>query len=271
MPELPEVEILRRELHHNIVGRRVRQVETTPDQQLEVGHDLLPELIGHEITDVRRFGKRISLDFDNGLSLLTHLMMVGQWRYSALTDEAPEEPKLTLVFEDGSRLFLIGTALRYQRLLPSDEVTAQHEIVTLGPDPLSCKLTVETLSLGLARRKAMIKAVLLDQSLIGGIGNTYADEALYLAGISPRRRASSLTREEVDKLLRAVKQVMQEAIAHGGSSEMAFVHLDGSKGHYQEVFRVKQRAGEPCGRCGSTIVKETIAGRPTYYCPTCQS
>ena len=270
MPELPEVEILARELRQNVVGCVVVGVETLPDQQLEVGHDRLSELVGHEVVGIRRFGKRISLDFDHGLSLLTHLMMVGQWRYSGLTDEVPEEPKLVLTFEDGSRLYLSGTALRYQRLLPSQEVESQEEIVALGPDALSPDLTEKMLARALSQREAGIKAVLLEQSLVGGIGNTYTDEALYLAGINPRRKASSLSGEEVGRLLAVIQQVMREAIEHGGASEMAFVHLDGSKGHYQEVFRVKEREGQLCGRCGGVIVKERVAGRPTYYCPGCQ-
>ena len=270
MPELPEVEILARELGQHVVGRTVQAVEHTPEQRLEVGHERLPELAGHRLVAVRRFGKRLSLDFDHGLSLLTHLMMVGQWRYSGLTGFVPEETKLTLAFADGSRLYLSGVALRYQRLLPSAEVAVQEEIAALGADALSPDLSEEALAAALAQRDAAIKAVLLEQSLVGGIGNTYSDEALFLAGINPRQRASGLSREQVAHLLAAIRQVMSEAIVAGGASELAFVHLDGSKGHYQEVFRVKQRAGQPCGRCPGTVVKERVAGRPTYYCPRCQ-
>ncbi|MGQ9555675.1 MAG: bifunctional DNA-formamidopyrimidine glycosylase/DNA-(apurinic or apyrimidinic site) lyase [Anaerolineae bacterium] len=270
MPELPEVEILARELRQYVVGRRVQAVECTSKQRLEVGHERLPELASHCLVSVRRFGKRLSLDFDNGLSLLTHLMMVGQWRYSRLTDVIPPEAKLTLIFADGSRLYLSGVALRYQRLLPSAEVAAQEEIATLGADALSPHLNEGGLAAALAERDAAIKAVLLEQSLVGGIGNTYSDEALFLAGINPRQKAASLSREQVARLLAAIRQVMKEAIEYGGASEMAFVHLDGSKGHYQDAFRVKEREGQPCGLCGGTVVKERIAGRPTYYCPQCQ-
>ncbi|NPV08007.1 MAG: bifunctional DNA-formamidopyrimidine glycosylase/DNA-(apurinic or apyrimidinic site) lyase [Anaerolineae bacterium] len=267
MPELPEVEILARELRRYAVGRTVACVTTTPDQRLEVGHEQLPELSDQRLMDVRRFGKRLALDFSGGLSLLTHLMMVGQWRFSPLAHDVPPDPKLTIEFSDGTRLYLHGVALRYQRLLPTDEVTQQEEIQALGPDALSPGFTADGLASALAQRNAGIKAVLLEQGLIGGIGNTYADEALYLAGIHPRRPASDLTREEAIALHAAVVQVMREAIEHGGASEMAFVHLDGSKGHYQDVFRVKEREGQACSRCGSAIVKERIAGRPTYYCP----
>lgn len=270
MPELPEVEILARELRQHIVGRRVASVDTVPDQRLAVGQERLAELAGRRVAAVRRFGKRLVLDFDNGLALVLHLMMVGSLRFSALSAEIPEDAKLRLHFDDGTCLALVGSALRFQSLMPSAEVARQPEIVALGPDVLSDELTADGLAEGLARRHAAIKAVLLEQSLMGGVGNTYADEALFLAHINPHRKASSLSREEVQRLLAAMRQVMCEAIEYGGASEMAFVHLDGSKGHYQEHFRVKQREGQPCLGCSGTVVKETVAGRPTYYCPECQ-
>ncbi len=270
MPELPEVEILARQLRQHVVGKEVSHVEAFAGQRLGVGHELLGQLVGQRVVGVRRFGKRISLDFSNGLSLLTHLMLVGQWRYSALTSEPPPEPRLTLVFSDGSRLYLSGTALQHQRLLRSEEVATQEEVAKLGPDPLLEGLSAEQLERVVGRRNAAIKAVLLEQEAVGGIGNTYADEALYLARINPRRPASSLSSEELARLASAVRTVMEEAIAYGGSSEMAFVHLDGRKGQYQEHFRVKEREGQPCERCGTRIVKVKVAGRPTYYCPSCQ-
>lgn len=271
MPELPEVEILARELRRHVVGKVTVTIEPHPEQRFESGQERLHELCGQRLSAVRRFGKWLSLDFANGLSLLTHLMMVGQWRYSALTDEVPTDVKLTLAFDDGTRLYLSGVALRFQRLLPSDQVTSVGTIAELGPDALSPSLSVSEAAAALRSRNAGVKAVLLEQSLVGGVGNTYADEALFLAGVDPRRKASSLSTEDAERLIASIRQVMQEAIEHGGASEMAFLHLDGTKGHYQDVFRVKEREGEPCTRCdGGVIVKERIAGRPTYYCPKCQ-
>ena len=267
MPELPEVEILAREIRRHVVGRTVHSVHTVADQRLEVGHDRLPALVGLSFAAVRRFGKRLALDFGPDLTLLTHLMLVGQWRFSALTDDIPPAPKLTLGFRDSTRLYLHGTALRYQRLLERTLVEEQPEIAALGPDALSAAFTAESLAEGLSQRRAGIKAVLLDQSLIGGIGNTYADESLFLARQHASRLGSSLDVDEVVRLHQAVVQVMHEAIEYGGASELAFVHLDGSKGCYQDRVRVKDREGQVCSICGGTIVKEKIAGRPTYYCP----
>ncbi len=267
MPELPEVEILGREIRQHVAGRRLSAVDAVPDQQLEVGHERLPELVGLPLVDVRRFGKRLALDFGSDLTLLTHLMLVGQWRFSGLTADIPPDPKLTLSFGDGTRLYLHGSALRYQRLLDRADVERQPEIAALGPDALSPAFLAPAFVDALARRGAGIKAVLLEQSLIGGVGNTYADEALFLAGIHPRRKSSDLSREDALRLHAAVVQVMREAIENGGASEMAFVHLDGSKGHYQDVFRVKEREGQACSICGATIVKERLGNRPTYYCP----
>lgn len=267
MPELPEVEILGREIRRNVRGRVVASVDTVADQQLEVGQERLPELAGTPLDGVRRFGKRLALDFGSDLTLLTHLMLVGQWRFSALTSDIPPDPKLTIAFRDGTRLYLHGAALRYQRLIDRDEVESQPEIAALGPDAFSPDFTAPDFAQALSRRKPGVKALLLEQSLIGGIGNTYTDEALFLAGIHPRRRASTLSPEDAVRLHDAVVRVMHEAIEHGGASEMAFVHLDGSKGHYQDFFHVKEREGQACSICGTTIVKETVAGRPTYYCP----
>jgi formamidopyrimidine-DNA glycosylase len=271
MPELPEVEILARELRGTVAGRVVAGIDADPNQHFESGHEQLPAITGRRLAAVRRFGKWLALDFDGGLSLLTHLMMVGQWRYSALTDEVPPDVKLTFTFADGSRLLLSGVALRFQRLVATDDVARQSPIAGLGPDALSPDLDVAAVAAALRRRNAGVKAVLLEQSLVGGVGNTYADEALFVAAINPKRKTSTLSAAEAEGLVSAIRQVMLEAIEQGGASELAFVHLDGSKGHYQDAFRVKERAGEPCSRGdGGTIVKERVAGRPTYYCPQCQ-
>ncbi|MHB0875617.1 MAG: Fpg/Nei family DNA glycosylase [Anaerolineae bacterium] len=271
MPELPEVEILAGEMRRHVVGKVAVAIDPFPEQRFEAGQERLPEIVGQPLVGVRRFGKWLALDFGNGLSLLTHLMMVGQWRYSALTNTVPPDVKLTLTFADDTRLYLSGVALRFQRLLSTDEVTGQSAIAGLGPDALSPHLDVAAAAAAMRQRNAGVKALLLEQSLVGGVGNTYADEALFVAAINPKRRTATLSAEEAERLVSAIRQVMIEAIERGGASEMAFVHLDGSEGHYQDVFRVKRKAGQPCPRGdGGAIVKERVAGRPTYYCPKCQ-
>jgi formamidopyrimidine-DNA glycosylase len=209
------------------------------------------------------------LDFDGGHSLIIHLMMVGQLLLSPPFSGQPRDVCLALTFADGARLTLGQVRLKYVHLLPTAEVDNWPAVAKLGVDPLDDSFTADLLRRLLAKRRGVIKTTLMNQALIAGLGNVYTDEILFRAGLHPQRRASELSGEEVERLHASIVSELGRGLKLGGSSEMAFVHLDGSEGAYQETFQVKGRKGEPCFTCATPVEKIKVGGRGTYYCPQC--
>jgi formamidopyrimidine-DNA glycosylase len=270
MPELPELEILKNELADHVVGRRVRELVFPEGGESGCpAEEWKAAIEGAAIVDVQRRGKMLVLGLDSGYSLVIHLMMVGQLLLSSLHDGEPSDVRLTLVF-DTDQLTLGQVHLKFVRLTPTEEVGSLPEVKKLGVDPTSAEFTTEALREMLHQRRGKIKSFLLDQRHIAGVGNTYADEILFEARIAPSRVASSLDQQEVQRLHENIVATLERGLELGGSSEMAFVHLDGSKGSFQERFQVKGRKGEPCFVCGAPIEKVSIGGRGTYFCPSCQ-
>jgi formamidopyrimidine-DNA glycosylase len=270
VPELPELEILKEELKGHVVGRRVRELLVPEGKEGDCPVEQWKAAVeGASIVDVRRRGKMLVLEMDSGFSLVIHLMMVGQLLLSSLHEGEPSDVRLTLVF-DSDQLTLGQVHLKFLRLVPTAELEQLPELERLGVDPLSGEFTIEALGKMMARRRGKIKSFLLDQGHIAGVGNTYADEILFHARIAPTRVASSLDREEVLRLHESIVATLRRGLELGGSSEMAFLHLDGRKGAFQEHCQVKGRKGQPCFVCGSPIEKVSIGGRGTYFCPQCQ-
>ncbi len=272
MPELPEVEILKEELRREVVGRRVEGggvFEKTEGQFPIV--QLREAVEGRAIVGVRRRGKTLVLDFEGGRSLIIHLMMVGQLLLSPPFAGQPRDVCLELKFADGARLTLGQVRLKYVHWLPTAEVDNWPPIAKLGVDPLDESFTVDLLQRLLARKRGMIKTTLMNQAVIAGLGNVYSDEILFRARLHPRRRASELSEEEVERLHASIVAELQRGLELGGSSEMAFLHLDGSEGFYQETFQVKGRKGKPCFACATPIERIKVGGRGTYFCPRCQA
>jgi formamidopyrimidine-DNA glycosylase len=272
MPELPEVEILKEELRRDVVGRRVEKVavfEKTASQFPIV--ELREAVEDRVIIGVRRRGKMLVLNFESGHSLIIHLMMVGQLLLSPPFTGQPHDVCLELKFTDSARLTLGQVRLKYVHLLPTAEVNDWPPVAKLGTDPLDEGFTVELLRGILARKRGMIKTALMDQAVIAGLGNVYTDEILFRARLHPQRRASELSGDEVEQLHASIVAELQRGLERGGSSEMAFVHLDGSEGSYQESFQVKGRKGKPCFVCATPIEKVKVGGRGTYFCPRCQA
>ena len=270
MPELPELEILKDELNAHLLGRQVQEVIVLEGTEGDCSVPQLKAALEEAtIVNIERRGKMLILQFDNGFSLLIHLMMVGQLLLSSLYKEEPNDVRLILRFA-ADQLSLGQVPLRFLRLAPTLELDELPELKKLGQDPLSEGFTVEVLKDMLAKRRGKLKPFLLNQNHIAGIGNTYADEILFQARIAPTRGASSLNDEEVERLHTSIIETLHRGLELGGSSEMAFVHLDGRKGAFQEHFRVKGRRGKPCFVCGSPIEKATVGGRGTYSCPQCQ-
>lgn len=277
MPELPEVETIRRGLNKFIVQEHLASTEI-----------LCPKsFIGQPTTGVikqlRRFGKALIIDLDNGNSLLIHLRMTGQLIYDGEERYAAGHPsdnftaalpnrqtRVVLHLDHGTLYFNDQRKFGFIKVVPSTEVEHDSFISKLAKEPWQMTST-EFYSKLQKHPNSCIKATLLDQTIICGLGNIYADEALFAAKIHPERRSGTLTEAEADTLLQAARDVMTKSIESGGSTMRTYVKADGTKGDYLELFaQVFHREGQPCPRCGQSIIKTKVAGRGTHICPSCQ-
>ncbi len=264
MPELPEVETYRAKLELRLLGRTFRRVRVH-DQRLTMPlepSEVEAELQGERVASVERRGKYLLIRFDGGLALVVHLRMTGGF---------PEQPgtheRALIELDDGS-----GLAYRDVRRFGTWHVLAPSELeeylaARLGPEPLGPRFTVGFLAERLARRRAPLKAVLLDQRVVAGIGNIYADEALWHARLHPLRPAVELDSEEIAALRRGVRRALRRGIERQGANLGDGAYPSGSM---QEDFRVYGRTGKPCRRCRTPIEKTRVAGRGTHFCPGCQ-
>ena len=264
MPELPEVETYRAGLEPRLVGRRFDRVRIG-DPRLTLPLDpaeVQAELEGERVSDVSRRGKYLVVGFESGVALVVHLRMTGGFPEVAATHE-----RAAIDLDDGTRV-----SYRDVRRFGTWHVLAPDELeeyfwARLGPEPLGRDFTTRFLAERLARRRAPLKAVLLDQRVVAGMGNIYADEALWHARLHPLRPGSGLAPDEVAALRRGIRLALRRGIARQGADLG-----DGAypRGSMQDEFRVYGRAGEPCRRCRAPIEKTWVAGRGTHYCPSCQ-
>lgn len=284
MPELPEVESIRRSLLGHIVGEAFDRVEVLWPKSFS--GDLVKNLIHHKITGIERRGKVLVIQLDNDFSLLIHLKMTGQLllvevdgkRFGgghptkSMAGELPDSStRVTFEFKNGSRLFFNDQRkFGWIKLVPNEEVNKDVLIARLGPEPLSSKFLLTDFRTSIQKRNAPIKAVLLDQSTVAGIGNIYADEALHLAKIHPLQPASSLSKPRVEKLYDAIIAVLNASIKKGGTSFTNYRDIYGGKGNYLDFARVFRKQGQACPVCGTIIQKTRVAGRGTHICPHCQ-
>jgi formamidopyrimidine-DNA glycosylase len=272
MPELPEVETVRRRLAPLLEGRRLDRVEIADPRLTRPldPADVARELEGEVVTVVDRRGKYLILRFDSGRALLVHLRMTGSMLHGdgALPDDPHRRARVEL--DDGAVLTYrdvrrFGTWL----LLEPSELDAYLD-ARVGREPLAEAYRARDLAAKLAGRRIPVKAALLDQRTVAGVGNIYADEALWRARIHPLTSADALSIDEVKALHRAVRRALEQGIARQGSTLRDYRLPDGGSGEMQHEFKVYGRAGEPCERCGTPIDKIRVAGRGTWYCPSCQ-
>lgn len=304
MPELPEVETIRRGLDKFITGQKIHKVRVLCDKSFQGPHQLAENT---KIQSIRRRGKALLIDLENHITLLIHLRMTGQLIYRAhgtedgqhlqemiksgnfqnrLADQStfagghPTDSFFTelpnkqtrVIFDlgDGALFFNDQRKFGFVKPLVTDEVEQDKFIASLAPEPWDADPSVFYQKLQ-RRKNSPIKAVILDQKVIAGIGNIYADEALFASRIHPATLAGDLTPNQATELLQNASAVMQESIASGGSTMATYVRADGSKGNYLELFaKVFRREGQPCPECGREIEKIRVAGRGTHICPHCQ-
>lgn len=272
MPELPEVETVRVSLEPRLVGRRFEDVEifdsrlTRPIEPAEVA----AELLGERVSAVDRRGKYLIVRFESGPVLLIHLRMTGNLAHSHNGARAGPHVRAVVRLDDGSDVIYrdvrrFGTWL----VLAAEEADA-YLAARLGLEPLEPEFSARDLGERLSERRAPVKAALLDQRTLAGVGNIYADEALWRAGIDPRRPAGALEKRDVGRLHRGIRRALGAGIARQGATLRDYRTPDGAEGAMQHEFKVYGRAGEPCQRCGAPIEKTRIAGRGTWFCPGCQ-
>jgi formamidopyrimidine-DNA glycosylase len=273
VPELPEVETIAADLRPHLVGRTITRVELSfptivrhPEPELFVDG-----VAGMRIESVRRRGKYILIGLGNQLLLVVHLGMTGQLRI--LDEVAPLEKHTHAVFflDDGRQL-RYRDPRRFGRLLlgTEDELLAAKKMPRLGPEPLDPEFAADELYRRLRKRRAPVKAVLLDQKAIAGVGNIYADESLHRAGVRPTRLANRVTKKSARRLHESLRDSLQAAIVNRGSSVDTYRDAWGEMGGQQEKLLVYGRAGEPCLTCGRPLSSVRIAGRTTVYCKHCQ-
>jgi formamidopyrimidine-DNA glycosylase len=262
VPELPEVETIRRQIEHRLVGRRIADATAHESPKFAPALDA----IGAAITAVGRRGKYLLLGLDDGHELIVHLGMTGTL---ALDPAVDPYVRARWSLDD-------GTTLRYRDIrrfgriavLKAGEYGALPTLATQGPDPFDHAFTPESLWTALRRSRTRVKTQLLSQRPVAGVGNIYADEALWRAGIDPARR--SITRAEAARLHGALRDVLAQGIANGGTTLRDYRTFDGGEGSNQHTLECYGRHGEPCARCGTTLVRRVLDARGTTHCPQCQ-
>lgn len=273
MPELPEVETVKQTLEVLIVGKTIEAVTVDLPRIIQEPPDpaLFQELLrGRTVTGVGRRGKFLRIFLDPWV-LVSHLRMEGRYSVTSIDEPLAKHTHVRFRFTDGTELRYndvrqFGTMHLYRR----GEDLKRPPLNRLGPEPLSAEFTPQVFEERLRNRKAAIKAVLLNQGVVSGLGNIYVDEALFTAGIHPERSVQDLSVEEMKQLYTAIRSTLQKAVEAGGSSVRSYVNGNGEMGMFQQQIQVYGRKGEHCRRCGEIIRKTVVAGRGTHLCPHCQ-
>ncbi len=273
MPELPEVETVRRTLSGPLLGRRIERVRLAafPGVIGDGPPDLFAALVcGRTVTGCRRRAKYLLLDLDDGTVLMIHLRMTGQVGIERAGAPPLRFEHLALELDDGFEL-RFSDQRKFGRVLHLDATAAQALEARFGPEPLESRFTASWLEQALARRPGKLKSVLLDQDVVAGLGNIYADEALFRARLHPERPANGLSSDEVRRLHRALRTVLGEGISHRGTTFSSYRDASGREGENQRNLRVYGKGGRAdCPRCGFPLDRIVVGGRGTSLCPRCQ-
>jgi formamidopyrimidine-DNA glycosylase len=272
MPELPEVETVVRGLRPHLVGRSFIHVEQRrPDLREKLPANFVRRLEGRRVASVDRRAKYILVHLDDGHVLVVHLGMSGQLVLGAKPNAIGAHEHVAFTLDDGRVLrFTDPRRFGLMDMIPLQELTTHRRFAGIGPEPLLPSFTAAVLAQELEGRRGPIKAALLDQRIVAGVGNIYACEALFMAGISPRRKAGTVAGDRAERLVTAVKRVLESAIKAGGSSARDYVNATGEQGWFQAQWAVYDREGQPCTGCKKTIKRLVQSGRSTFYCSTCQ-
>ena len=287
MPELPEVETVRRGLDKLIVGKKVKKAYDvdSPKSFPNTATDVAEFMVGSGVQSVRRRAKVLLIDLTSDYTLVVHLKMTGQLVYVGsdrwggghpddnFVNELPSKmTRAVIEFDDGSNLYFNDQRkFGWVKLFPSLEVPNINFMQKVGPEPLEDGFTAKEFIPRMRRRNnTTVKAAILDQTVLAGVGNIYADESLWGAKIHPATRVKNVTDKELSKLLEQIKFVMNLSLEQGGSTDRNYVDAEGKKGNYLKFANVFRREGQACTRCGREIIKTRVAGRGTHVCLSCQ-
>ncbi|MCX2455012.1 bifunctional DNA-formamidopyrimidine glycosylase/DNA-(apurinic or apyrimidinic site) lyase [Lacticaseibacillus nasuensis] len=273
MPELPEVENVRLSLLPLIQGKTITAIGTNWEKILTGGLAHFQQtLVGHTVTGLDRRGKYLLFRFDHGVTMVSHLRMEGKYQVVPYpTVPFGRFAHVWFTFSDDSQLRYHDMRKfgRMQLIATGQEHTVSG-LASLGPEPTPAQFDLAAFAAKLKARKAPIKSVLLDQTVVAGVGNIYADETLWQARVNPQQPACTLKKTEIAALHDAIIAVLAQSIQLGGTSVHTFVDATGARGGFQDRLHVYERQGEPCDRCGTAIVKIKVGQRGTHYCPKCQ-
>ncbi|MFD1417156.1 DNA-formamidopyrimidine glycosylase [Companilactobacillus keshanensis] len=272
MPEMPEVEIVRRGLIKQIQGRKITNVEIRY-QNLITGdvEQFIDMVTGTTITDIGRRAKFLLIHLDNGYTIISHLRMEGKYRVSNDPSMIDKHSHAIFSLDDGQKL-IYNDVRKFGRmqLWRTHDLSVNKSIQKLGPEPLSDEFTAENVKPRIMRHRKDIKTVLLDQSVMSGLGNIYVDEVLWNAKIHPETPANHLNDEDIDNIIKYSNMEMKMGIEAGGSTVRSYLDSTGHAGHMQDFLHAYGKEGTPCDRCGTEIVKIKVGGRGTHFCPKCQ-
>ncbi len=276
MPELPEVEVVRRGLESHLQGRTILGVEVLNPRavrrHLPGSVDFSGRLIGRRVDAVRRRGKYLWWALDDGDAVIAHLGMSGQFRLASAADLASPHLRVRLRFDDtGPELHFVDQRTFGGLTLSEGGAELPPEIAHIAPDPLEADFDLDAAVGRLGSRRTGLKRALLDQTVVSGIGNIYADESLWRARLHYARPTERLSRAQIRSVLGAAAEVMTEALAGGGTSfDALYVNVNGESGYFDRSLHAYGQAGRPCDRCGTAVVREAFMNRSSYFCPRCQ-
>ena len=285
MPELPEVETIRRDLSAKIINKKFKAVAVRKPKIIRGAvASFKRRLLGRRLKNIDRVGKLLIFNLDAGLNLLIHLKMTGQLIHQkrneltagghsqtgmAITNLPNQYSHVIFTLSDNSELFF-NDLRQFGYLKLTDSIRLKKIIAAFGLNPLTSAFTPSTLAALIQNRRAPIKSILLNQNLIAGIGNIYADESCFLAGIKPSRLASSLSARETDALVCSIKSVLSKSIKYRGTTFNNFRDASGRRGDFLKYLKVYKKTGQPCSLCATPVQKIKISGRGTHFCPSCQ-
>lgn len=272
MPEMPEVETVRRGLISQVKGRKITNVEIRYQNLITGDVDQFKEFVtGTTITDIGRRAKFLLIHLDNGYTIISHLRMEGRYRISADPSAIDKHSHAIFTLDNGQKM-IYNDVRKFGRmqLWNTDDLENNKSIQKLGPEPLSAAFTFNNLKPRIMRHRKDIKTVLLDQSVMSGLGNIYVDEVLWKVKIHPETPANHLNDTDIQNIIEVSNEEMEKAIASGGSTVRSYVDATGHKGNMQNSLKVYGKEGTPCPRCGTDIEKIKVGGRGTHFCPKCQ-
>jgi formamidopyrimidine-DNA glycosylase len=278
MPELPEVEVIRRDLEREVVGKRVKSVEADGMRSIRRHHSrkqFAGHLEGKKMTGVERRGKYILVKLEGGEVLVIHLGMSGQLiRAKGTRDAMAKHTHVVITFTQGGQLRFIDPRTFGEMFVTDMDVVEKEvtELAHLGIDPLESPMSWDQFGRLVASKHQKLKPLLMDQKFLAGIGNIYSDEILWGAGLRWDRQSDSLSPEEIRRLYRSMMEILQDAVKYRGSSlaDEQYVDLYGKPGEFQEHHKVYAREGEACRRCRKPLVRQRVGGRSTFFCEACQ-